>query len=88
MVCVYLHVSIMAPHRKEMSEELRNLIVRLQKDGKGCRKIFDQLKANHNHNPRLSCAALLPVNYAGPGRLTCQGAVQCASYTAVQNRWF
>lgn len=48
MGCVYLHVYIMAPHGKELPEELKNLIVRLHKDGKGYRKMGDQLKISRN----------------------------------------
>uniref|UniRef100_A0A8C9UY38 Uncharacterized protein n=1 Tax=Scleropages formosus TaxID=113540 RepID=A0A8C9UY38_SCLFO len=38
----------MAPHGEELAEKLKNLIVRLQKDGKGSRKIGDQLKISLN----------------------------------------
>lgn len=44
MSCVYLHACIMIPHGEELTEEFKNLTVRLHKDGKVYRKISDQLK--------------------------------------------
>ena len=41
MGCVYLHFCIIAPQREELPEELKNLIVRLHKEGTGYRAISD-----------------------------------------------
>uniref|UniRef100_A0A3B5AN94 Sleeping Beauty transposase HTH domain-containing protein n=1 Tax=Stegastes partitus TaxID=144197 RepID=A0A3B5AN94_9TELE len=73
----------MAPHGKELPQECKNLIVRLHRDGKGYKKIGDQLKISRNtvaavirryrmnhsttNQSRSGRPKTMPLHYTNPG---------------------